>query len=101
MCLAESVSIEKAIERLRELREVYPKLHEITVLRGQAHQADESLQRLTALREQQRQQLAQKESALRQSRDKARTLENQIVQDEMKYREVSEHLRQTDLQMNP
>ena len=48
--LEQSASIEKAIDRLRDLREVYPKLHEITVLRGQANQADKSLQQLTALR---------------------------------------------------
>src|SRR5262249_54885328 len=41
--LADAAAIEKAVERLRELREVYPRLREIAVSRSQAFQADEAI----------------------------------------------------------
>ena len=97
--LGEAAAIEQAVERLRELREVLPKMHEITVLRGQSHQADEQLRGYTSLREQQSGQLAQKDSALKQARDKRLTLHNQIARDEALHREVAAGLRQTNGQL--
>ena len=89
-------AILQSADRLRELREVLPKLHEITSYRGQWHQADELLQKLTSQRQQQVDLFTQKESGLKQARKEKRlTIENQITRDETRHRDVATHLRQT------
>jgi DNA repair exonuclease SbcCD ATPase subunit len=91
--LSEAAAIEQAVERLRELRKVLPSLQEITIYRGQAHQADEQLRSLVSQREQQTEQWTQKESSLRQARDKRQLIENQMTRDEPKLRDVGTRLQ--------
>jgi DNA repair exonuclease SbcCD ATPase subunit len=98
--LSDAAAIEQAVARLRELREVLPKLHEITVFRGQASQADEMLVKLGSLKQRQTELLTEKESALRQARDKRQTVENQITRDETKHREVAKRLGNSAIALN-
>jgi exonuclease SbcC len=91
--LSDAASIEQALGRLRELREVLPRLQEITVLRSQSNQAAENLEKLARQREQHRESLTEKESALQQARDRRVTLDNQMARDETKLREVGDRLK--------
>jgi DNA repair exonuclease SbcCD ATPase subunit len=92
--LAEAASIEQAAERLRELRDVVPKMQEISLLRSQGHQADEHVRGHLAQKEKQTEELAQKVAALKQAFEKRQTLENQITRDETKHREVAKQLQE-------
>ncbi len=98
--LSDAAGIEQAVARLRELREVLPKLHEVTVYRGQANQADETLVKLASLKQRQSDLLAEKENALRQARDKRQTIDTQITRDDTKHREVAERLRHSAIALN-
>jgi exonuclease SbcC len=97
--LGDAAAIEQRVARLRELRDVSPKLHEITVLRGQGHQAEEWLGRLSSQRLQQVDELVQKESALKQTREKRMTLENQITRDETRLREIGARLQKSHVEL--
>ncbi len=90
--LAEAAAIEAAVARLRELREVLPRLQEVTVLRGQLHQAEEQTTRLNSERLRQVDELNARESALRQAAARRLTIHNQIARDEKLYRDVAQRL---------
>jgi exonuclease SbcC len=91
--LADAAAIEQKVARLRELREALPHLNEIVVCRGQAHEADTKTKALTAEREKLLAQLAQRDNALKQARDKRSSLQHLIVQDEAKHRDLAGRLR--------
>lgn len=97
--LADATAIEQAVERLRELRDVLPRLQEIAVLRGQAKQAREVIEYQEREREKHSAVVLQKETALKQARDKRVMLDGQHAHDERKHREVSEQLRKLSAQL--
>jgi exonuclease SbcC len=97
--LADASAIEQAVERLRELREVLPHLKEIAGFRGQAKEAEEQLRFQEREREKQAAALAQKDSTLKQARDRRITLHGQIARDESSHRDVSTRLRKLSAQL--
>jgi exonuclease SbcC len=97
--LADASAIEQAVERLRELREVLPRLNDIVVQRGQANQAEEHIRFQEREREKHVAALSQKDNALRQARDKRTTLLGQIARDEAKHRDMAAHLRKSSEQL--
>lgn len=91
--LAEAATIEQAVLRLRELREVLPRLQELVHQRGLAHQAEEQIRYYKREREKLADLLTQKEAALRQTRDRRTLLQAQLTRDENQHREVVTKLR--------
>ncbi|MGL4554197.1 MAG: AAA family ATPase, partial [Gemmataceae bacterium] len=98
--MAGSAAIEQAMDRLRELREVCPRLHEITVLRGQANQAAQSMAVLESQRQLKLGTRAERESAVRQAEERRRTLQQRIDAQARQERESSERLRGLALQIS-
>jgi exonuclease SbcC len=90
--LEESAAIERDVERLRELREVLPRLREIVKQRGVIREAEikgkEFGQEIKKVAEQ----VALLDSALHQERDKRMSLAKQIEDEEKTQRELSPQL---------
>jgi DNA repair exonuclease SbcCD ATPase subunit len=97
--LTQSAAIEQAADRLRELREVMPKLNEIVVRRGESHQAKEALEAQRRDREKQGEAMSLKEGDLRKSAEKRLNLHSQIARDEGSFRDVSARLRATSTRL--
>ncbi|NBO92619.1 MAG: SMC family ATPase [Planctomycetia bacterium] len=97
--LAESASIEKAINRLNELREVYPRLHEVNSLRTQHHQATQSSSLIESQRRQKITLRAERESVLKQAEERRRTLQQCIDNESRQERDTAERFRQLGLQL--
>jgi exonuclease SbcC len=93
--LDDAATIEQKVQRLRELRTVLPHMHEIAVLRGQFHQAEETAKKLTGQRGQMSLQLAERDNALKQAREKRTSLQHLVGQDEAKHRDVAKKLQQS------
>jgi DNA repair exonuclease SbcCD ATPase subunit len=75
--LAESSTIEKAVDRLRELRQVCPLMQQISINRGQQGQAALEITRLQGQREQRRATLAEREAAMRRAEETRRVQQTQ------------------------
>ena len=97
--LAESAEIEKGFDRLRELRDVLPRLQEIAVSRGQASQAGEALATLSTQRERRAAARAEKESAVRQAEERRRTLQSQIDRQAVEHAGMGARLRKLGEQL--
>jgi exonuclease SbcC len=97
--LVDADTIERDVQRLRELREVSPRLSEIALLRGQAHRADVEARELGKKRQQAADVLAERDSALKQSRDKRLSLQKLIAADEDRQKEVAGELRKVTAQL--
>jgi exonuclease SbcC len=97
--LQDATAIEKAVERLRDLREVTPRLHNIALLRTQLFDADGKARKLQEQKAKLVEQLAQRENALGQARDKRATLQNLIASDEAKQRDIAARLVQSTAAM--
>jgi exonuclease SbcC len=97
--LKEAPEIEQAIARLRELREVLPRLNEITLLRGKAHQAQQTRGELSKQKSKLLEQLAQRENEQNRVRSERTTLQSVISADEARQREVVSKLRACTEQM--
>jgi exonuclease SbcC len=97
--LEDAAAIERDVERLRELREVLPRLREIVKQRGTIRDADLTSKRLAQEREKAAEQLAECESALQQARDKRTTLQKRIETDEKQQRELAPQLLAVTVQM--
>jgi DNA repair exonuclease SbcCD ATPase subunit len=97
--LEDAPAIEQKVTRLRELREVLPRLHEIAVLRGQAHEADQKTKSLTQQREKVAAQCNQRDVALKQARDKRATLQGRIAAGEAEHRELGTRLHKSAVRL--
>jgi exonuclease SbcC len=97
--LGEADTIERAMDRLRDLRDVLPRLNEITLLRNSAHQAEEQGRDLAKQKGKLAEMFAQREAALEQARSQRSTLQGVIDQEEAKQREVVGKLRGMTAQM--
>jgi len=91
--LAQAAVIEKALDRLRELREVVPRLTEIVSLKSQARSAEEQIRFLQRERDKQREELSKKENLLKQTADQRQLLHNAIARDEAQHRVLAARLR--------
>ncbi len=90
--LAESADIERDVERLRELREVLPRLKNIIGQRGTIRDADLKTKDFTKEKQKLRDGLAQCDSALKQESDKRTTLKNLIALQEAQQSKVNAEL---------
>jgi DNA repair exonuclease SbcCD ATPase subunit len=91
--LGDSSAIERDVGRLRELRDVLPRLNEAVGLRTQVRAAMEEARRLGKEKGRLAEHLADREHALRQARDKRASLQTLLARDEAEQREVSTRLR--------
>jgi exonuclease SbcC len=98
--LAEASSIEKAVERLREPKEVLPWVQELIKLRAQVHESEGKTKELSRQREKLAEQLTQRDHALGQAREKRVSLQKLIAKDEDRQREVSTKLPRSTVLMD-
>ncbi len=98
--LTESVAIERAVDRLRELRDVMPRLNDIYIRKTEIHSADKSLESQRRDREKQTELLTQKEADLRKSVAQRLDLHSLIARDENSFRDISARLRATSTQLD-
>jgi exonuclease SbcC len=97
--LEDAPAIEEAVERLRQLREVLPRLQEVVGLRTQVHQAERDTHELQLHKAKLTEQLAQRDHALAQAREKRAMLHGLLEADEKAQRDLSARLRQSSVQM--
>jgi exonuclease SbcC len=77
--LADAATIEKSVERLRELRQVCPLMEQISIHRAQLGQAQQKMDKLRQQREQRKLTLAEREAALRRA-DESRRVQQHLLQ---------------------
>ena len=87
------------MDRLRELRDVLPRLQVIAEQRNEVHKADEKTKQLTKERQKHADELTKRDHALKQSRDKRVSTQNLIDADAARQRSVSAELRQRSVQL--
>jgi exonuclease SbcC len=97
--LVDASAIERDVERLRDLREVLPALHEIASKRMDFHAADIKAKEIAKLRQKMADLLLQRDNALQQARDKRTNIQSLIAVDEAKRREVSIRFRTLTVQL--
>jgi exonuclease SbcC len=97
--LQDAPAIEAAVDRLRQLRDVLPRLQEVVGLRIKVHEAERELGRLHEHRAKLTEQLAQREHALGQARDKRASLQNLLAADEAAQTKLVERRQQSSEQM--
>ncbi len=97
--LEDAADIERNVERLRELREVLPRLREIVKQRGTIRDADLSGKGLLQEKEKAKKQFDEHESALSQARGKRTALQTRIETDEKDQRELFPRLNAVTVQM--
>ena len=97
--LGDAADIEKDVERLRELRDVLPRLQVIAEQRNEVHKADEKTKLLTKERQKHAEELTRRDHALKQSRDKRLSTQSLIDADAARQRTVSAELRQRSIQL--
>ena len=97
--LADAAAIENDVERLRDLREVLPRLQVIAEQRNEAHKADEKTKVLAKERQKQTEELTRRDHALKQSRDKRLSTQGLIDADAARQRTASAELRQRSVQL--
>jgi exonuclease SbcC len=90
--LEDSAVIERALERLRELRDVLPRLREIVKQRGVIREADVKSKEFGQEKKKAAEQFARLESALVQENDKRTVLQKRIEEDEKQHRELTPQL---------
>lgn len=90
--LGEAADIEQKLERLRELRQVLPRLHDIVRLRGEIHSTEVETKSLLLTKQKAMDLLAQRASALKQAQDKRASLQVLIASEEGRQRETAEKL---------
>ncbi len=95
--LHEGAAIEKDVERLRELRDVLPRLQVIAEQRNEVHKAEEKSKDLTKQRQKYVEELTRRDHALRQARDKRLSTQNLIDSDTARQREIAGQLRQRSI----
>lgn len=93
--LQEAATIEQAVNRLRELRVVFPRLNEIAVLRSQGHDAGERLRGLEREKATLTQSLAENRNALAQAATRKAELNRTIAADDAANRAVGMQLRKS------
>jgi exonuclease SbcC len=90
--LANAADIERDMDRLRELREVLPRLRDIIRLRGEIHEAELKTKAAEEEKKKALELLAQRDSALKQENDKRKLLQKLIADEETRQRELNARL---------
>jgi exonuclease SbcC len=97
--LHDGASIEKDVERLRELRDVLPRLQVIAEQRNEVHKAEEKSKELIKQRQKHADELTRRDHALKQARDKRLSTQNLIDADATRQRDVAGQLRLRSIQL--
>jgi exonuclease SbcC len=97
--LEDASSIEKDLQRLRELREVAPQLRSIARLRTEHFDADREARKLQEQKAKLLEQFQQRDHALAQARDNRATQQNLLGADEAKQRDLAIRLVQSTAAM--
>lgn len=97
--LGDADAIQAAVARLHELRDILPRMKDVHAQRARAHQAKQEIERLTKLRQERQADLAKREHALKQARDKRLSLQTLIAADETRQRTVVTSLRELAVKM--
>jgi DNA repair protein SbcC/Rad50 len=97
--LQDGAAIEKDVERLRELRDVLPRLQVIAEQRNEVHKAEEKSKELTKQRQKHADELTRRDHALKQARDKRLSTQNFIDSDASRQRDIAGQLRQRSIQL--
>jgi DNA repair protein SbcC/Rad50 len=97
--LHDGAAIEKDVERLRELRDVLPRLQVIAEQRNEVHKAEEKSKELTKQRQKHLDELTRRDHALQQARDKRLSTQNLIDSDANRQRDVAGQLRGRSVQL--
>jgi exonuclease SbcC len=97
--LSDAADIERQVERLRELREVLPRLHDIVRFRGETHTAEIKTKSLNQEKQKVGEQLAQRDSALKQAREKRTALQGLLAGEEVRQRDAAAQLPVIAVQM--
>ncbi len=95
----DAAAIEKDVERLRDLRDVLPRLQVIAEQRNEVHKADEKSKELTRQKQRHADDLVRRDHALKQVRDKRLTTQNLIDSDAARQRDAAGQLRQRSVQL--
>jgi exonuclease SbcC len=90
--LAAAADIERDLDRLRELREVLPRVQTVIEQRSELHQSELRTKDLAAQRQKLEAQLAQQDNALEQTRQKRASQQSLIAADERRHRDVAAQL---------
>ncbi len=99
LLLKESATIERAIERLRELREVLPRLREIVKQRGTVRDAELKSKGFLQDKEKAAEQIARLDRTFKQERDKRTLLLKSIEEADKRQRELAPQLIAATTQM--
>jgi DNA repair protein SbcC/Rad50 len=91
--------IERAMNRLRELREVLPHLETVVRQRGELGQAAKLIEELERERLKRKEDLVRKEDALKQARDKQKLTAGRVAEQETRLREAAEGYRRSSERM--
>ncbi len=97
--LADADGIEKAVARLRDLREWLPHLRDVHAQRGLLHQANQEAERVARQRQDLQVEMARCDAALKQGRDKRDLSQRLIAEAEQRQRDVVGRLRELTGQM--
>ncbi len=97
--LADAEAIEKAVERLRELREWLPSLRDIHTQRGLLHQAKLEAEKVQRQRQDLEVEMVRCDAALQQARSKRSSSQRLLADAEKRQREVVGQLRELTAQM--
>ncbi len=97
--LGDATTIETAVERLRELREVLPHMDEMVKHRNSVHKAKQDTEELKKLLEERTDHLAGHENALKQTAEKKRSLHKLIGDDEIHQRKLVQEFRDSSVLM--
>ncbi len=95
--LHDAAAIEKDVERLRELRDVLPRLQVIAEQRNEVHKAEEKSKELIKQRQKYVEELTRRDHALKQARDKRLSTQNLIDSDAARQRDIAGQLRQRSI----
>src|SRR5262249_23161326 len=93
--LADAVAIERDLNRLRELREVLPRLQTIAEQSQQVRNSEEKSKRSNAQKQKLTAQLAEQENALEQPRQKRANLQKLLAGEEQRQRDLGARLQKT------
>jgi DNA repair protein SbcC/Rad50 len=91
--LADAAVIDKAVHRLRELREVLPRIEEVVKHRNSIHESKCATEGLLKAQEDRIDLLAHQEDALRQAGEKKRSLQKVIADAEARQRQMAKEFR--------
>ena len=97
--LHDGASIERDVERLRQLRDVLPRLQVIAEQRNEVHKAEEKSKELTRQRQKYADELTGRDHALQQAHDKRLSTQNLLDSDATRQRETAGQLRQRSIQL--